>query len=231
MEEKTIIKNIKYDVIEFKEDLPECSYDGKYRKLDVKLIKYIVKRCRSSFEYKNLIDYLKKSLNINRCAFYKDYSMDNGFTIELHHAPLTLFDYVETVCNCHYNLDKDDPHIIPWQIEEEVNKLHYEFKIGLVSLNPTSHKLVHSGQLEIHPAMVNFNWKSFINEYKDFISDEIKNKIEKFESLKDTNPDEIPSILRYKPVLINNLKFKSLGSFNVQDLIVEKLKERMRRIE
>lgn len=220
-------KEIKYEIIEF-DDLPISEYDGKFRKLDIKLIKYITNRVRKTIEYKNLIDYLKRTLNINHCSFYKDYSIDRGFTIELHHSPLTLFDYTEVVCNKHYaENDKNDPHIIPWKVEEEVNRLHYEFKVGLVPLNPTSHKLVHSGALTIHPNLVNFNWKFFISEYKKYLTDDIKTKIEVFEKLGTKNPDEIPEILKYKPVLINNLKFKSLGSLNIQDMVVKKLKERM----
>lgn len=219
----------KYEVITF-DELPDCPSDGKYRKLDTSLIKYITARVRKTIEYKNLIDYLKRTMNINNCSFYKDYSIDKGFTIELHHAPLTLYDYVETICNYHFSLNKNDPYIIPWEIEEETNKLHYEFKIGLIPLNPTAHKLVHSGALEIHPLMVNFNWKSFINQYKDYISDEVKNKITFFDELNNKDPNEIPSILKYKPVIINNLRFKSLGNFNIQELIVDKLKERMKRL-
>lgn len=222
-------EKVKYEIIEF-DELPLPNYDGKYRKLDVSLMKYITNRVRKTIEYKNLIEYLKKTLNINHCSFYKDYSMENGFTIELHHAPLTLYDYVETVCNYHFSLNKNDPYIIPWEIEEEVNKLHYEFKVGLIPLNSTAHKLVHSGALEIHPSMVNFNWKSFVNEYKDFLSEEVNNKILLFNEIAKTDPDEIPSVLKYKPVLINNLKFKSLGKFNIENLILEKLKEKMKKL-
>ena len=77
------------------DEIPEPSYDGKYRALDVPLVKYMTGRVRKTIEYHNLIDYMKKTMNINTCSFYKDYSMDKGFTIELHHAPLTLFDIVE----------------------------------------------------------------------------------------------------------------------------------------
>lgn len=215
----------KYRVIEIDDEL-ECPYDGKYRKLDISLIKYITGRVRKTIEYRNLVDYLKRNLNINHCSFYKDYSIDRGFKIELHHSPLTLFDYVETVCNKHYSENKEDPHIIPWMVEEEVNRLHYEFKVGLVPLNPTSHKLVHSGNLRIHPRMVNFNWRRFVEDYKDFVSDEIKSKIEEFHELSKLDPDEIPDILKYKPVIISNLKFKSLGSIDLGKFIVDKLRTR-----
>ena len=215
--------SVNYKVIEF-DDILDCPYDGKYRKIDIGLIKYITGRIRKTIEYKNLVDYLKRNMNINFCSFYKDYSIDRGFTIELHHSPLTLFDYVETVCNKQYAENVDDPHIIPWKIEEEVNRLHYEFKVGLVPLNPSAHKLVHSGNLRIHPRMVNFNWKRFISDHSDYISDEVKGKVTEFIELAKLDPDEIPEILKYKPVIISNLKFKSLGSIDIGKLIVDKLR-------
>ena len=208
------------------DELPDMEYDGAFRKIDTNLIKYITHRVRKTIEYKNFIDYVKKNLNINHCSFYKDYSIDRGFTIELHHSPFTLYDYVETVCNKHYAMDKHDPRVYCWRVEEEVNQLHYEFMVGLVPLNPSAHKLVHSGNLTVHPRMVNFKWNHFISEYQEHISDEIKGKIEEFEILGLTDPDTIPNIVKYKPVIINNMKFKSLGSVNIENIIISKLRTR-----
>ena len=206
------------------DELPTCAYDGKYRFVNVELIKYITARVRKTIEYKNFIEYMKKTMNINHCTFYKDYSMDKGFIIELHHAPLTLYDYVETLCNFYFSLDKEDPFIEPWMIEEHTNKLHYEFMVGLVPLNPTAHKLVHNGDLNIHPTMIEGNWSRFISEYSTHLSDEVKGKIEAFNILRLTDPNTIPDIIKYKPVLISNLKFKSLGTISIEKLIIDKLK-------
>jgi len=214
---------IDYEVVTF-DDLPEVPYDGKYRRVDVKLLKYITNRIRKTIEYKNLIQYLKRTMNINRCSFYRDYSIDAGYTIELHHSPLCLFDYVQAVCNKYFEEKK---YVVCWEVEEHVNRLHYDFMVGLVPLNTTAHKLVHSNALTIHPTMVNFNWKRFISEYTPYLTDEIKSKIDVFEELSKKDVDEIPDIIKYKPVLINNLKFKSLGSINVAEMIVDKLRSRM----
>lgn len=212
------------------DEVPLPNFDGKYRHIDVPLVKYITARVRKTIEYHNLIDYMKKTMDINRCSFYKDYSMENGFIIELHHSPLTLFDIVEAVSNKHFKLNKESSedgvgYLEPWIIEEEVNILHYEFLVGLVPLNPSAHKLVHSGKLKIHPRMVIGNWKRFMSEYEDYISDDVRGKIEEFYVLAKTNPDEISDLVKYTPVLINNIRFKSLGSVNIQSLIVDKLKQ------
>jgi len=209
------------------DDLPEPSYDGKYREVTVALIKYITARVRKTIEYKNYIEYLKKTMDVNKCSFYKDYSMENGYTIEMHHHPLSLFDIVETVCKKYTTLTEKCPggsFVRPWEIEEEVNILHYDFFVGLTPLSPTAHKLVHSGRLKIHPRMVIGNWGKFIKEYKPYISEAVNGKIEEFKIMAKTNPDTIPELMKYKPILINNTNYKSLGSLNIQDLIINKLK-------
>ena len=219
-------KQDKYVEVYEYDDLADVPFDGKYRILDEQMIKYMTARVRKTIEYRNLVDYMKKTMNINTCSFYKDYSMGNGFTIELHHAPFCLFDYVESVARKHFDEDKDDPHFQPWRVEEEVNRLHYEFVVGLIPVNPTAHQLIHSGNLKLHPRMVEGNWRRFLSDYDEYISDAVRGKAEEFIALAKTNPDEIPEIVKYRPVMISNLKFKSLGDIDLQQLIVEKLKER-----
>lgn len=216
--------SVEYEVITFDDDLPNCAYDGKFYKVDSKLIKYITNRVRKTIEYKNLIHYLKRTMNINRCSFYKDYSIDRGFTIELHHAPLCLYDYVEVLCNKYFS---ENGFVKCWEIEEHANKLHYQFMVGLVPLNVTAHKLVHSNALSIHPEMVNFKWDLFVSEFDKFLTDEIRSKIELFKEMSKKNINEFPDIVKYKPLIINNVKFKSLGNINIAEMIVEKLRSRL----
>lgn len=216
-EKKTNIEIIEYD------DIPEPSFDGYYRVLDPKIIKYMCKRVRQTIEYKELVDYMKKTMNINHCSFYKDYSMANGFTVELHHSPFRLYDYVEAVARKFMSEDNEDPKFQCWAVEEEVNRLHYDFMVGLVPLNPTAHQLVHSGNLKIHPKMVICDWEVFVKEYKEFLSDEAVGICEEFRVLGTMDVDEIPEIVKYKPLMISNSKIKSLGSINVGQLIIDKL--------
>jgi len=213
------------------DELPEITYDGKYRKVDIELIKYIANRVRKTIEYKNFIDYMKRTLKINHCSFYKDYSMDSGYTIELHHAPLTLFDYCEAIANKEFDSNKDPQgnFLYPWKVEEEVNILHYNFMVGLVPLNPSAHELVHSGALIIHNRMVEGNWGSFMREYSQYISQDTKDKIEIHEEYSKTDPDKIPDLIKYKPAMISNLKFKSLGDIDIQNILIDKLKDRFNK--
>jgi len=167
---------------------------------------------------------MKRTLKINGCSFYKDYNMVNGFIVELHHCPLTLFDIVQTIATKYYQENVDDPHFEPWLVEEDVNKLHYEFLVGLTPLNGTCHKLVHSDKLKVHPSMVHGSWNKFASKHWDYMDDQSRKKIEDFRELAKKPIDSVPSILKYKPVLISNVKYKSLGSIHVEKFIIDKLK-------
>ncbi len=221
--------------------LPVPAFDMKYRKLDPKIIKYITGRVRRTIEYKNIIEMMKRNMDINKCTFYKDYTIESGLSIELHHAPFTLYDYVETVANKHFTgtrpyradfpdeaeeEDDDVPYFEPWAVEEEVNELHFHLMVGLVPLNPTSHKLVHSGNLDIHPRMVQGRWRKFLAEYDEWLSDTARGKVTVFDELGTKDPDDIPSILKYKPILISNSKFKLLANVEIEKVILEQMRSK-----
>jgi hypothetical protein len=201
------------------DDIPAPNFDMKYTEITVPLVKYITKLVRSTFEYKEYIQILKNYLDVNRCAFYEGYSIKNGFTIEIHHSPFTLFDICETVANKHLSASN---FIETFKVCEEVTRLHFEFKVGLVPLNPTAHELVHSGVLPIHPSIVLGNWKQFENEYKEYMSEELKvkymNTIE-FEATNDFT--KFPKILERNELKLDVKGQNSLTGFSIDKLIVE----------
>ncbi len=207
-------------------DLPKCNVDGKYRKLDEKLYKYITGRVRRTQEYRDLIDYMKRGMDVNKCTFFSDYSIDNGYIIEMHHAPLCLYDIVYAVCGRRYNDDKDDPHVNTFHIINEVLELHWNFLVGLVPLNPTAHELVHAGTLKLHPRMILGNYSKFEREYSTWMSDEAKGKLEAFEMEAKSDPDKVPEIVKYKPTLIENEDFQSIGTVDIGKIKMEKAMSR-----
>jgi len=206
------------------DNVPDPPFDGKYRTISDQIVEYMVRRVRSTIEYKSFIQYMKKTLKINGCSFYKDYNMNKGFVVELHHCPLTLFDIVKIIATKFYQENEDDPHFEPWLVEETVNKLHYEFLVGLTPLNPTAHKLVHGDKLKVHPVMVHGSWDKFATAHWDYMDDHSRKVIEDFREMSKKPIDLVPSILKYKPVLISNVKYKTLGSVSVEKFIIDRLK-------
>ena len=92
-----LLKKIEYDLII--DEIAEPDFDMKFRDISVPMIKYFTHMVRMSYEYFMIIQFMKNFLDISRCAYYEGYNMKNGFSIEMHHAPLTLFDYCQIVAN------------------------------------------------------------------------------------------------------------------------------------
>lgn len=177
--------------------IPDPEFDMKYYEYDEKAVKRTEALIRSSFEYRELISFMKNNLDVNHCSFYPEYGSINGLTIELHHSPFTLYDITEAVIR---RMMKEYGYWESFRVVEEVNRLHYEFKVGLTPLNPTAHKLVHSGSLVVHPKIVLGFWKEFYGEYNNYLGEDAFNKynaaIDLEKGIKDI---KVPKILEYKP--------------------------------
>ena len=159
--------------------IDEDPFDERYFIEDlnkVELIKYFEAEIRDSFEYKFLIDLFKNVLDIKSCVFFKGYSIENGFKLEFHHHPFTLFDYTEAVVNkqADMNDDSEGNYVLENEVEKEVVMLHYRLMVGLVPLNPTAHAQVHDGKLDIHPDLIIGNYDKFYNEYINNLMENIK---------------------------------------------------------
>lgn len=200
------------------EEIPNPDFDMKYYEYNEKTIKKLEIAIRGSFEYKGLFLFIKTYLNVDHCSFYEGYSMKNGLTIELHHAPFTLYDITEAVVAKSVH---DKGYFETFRVVEEVNKLHYQFLIGLTPLNPTAHKLVHSGKLPVHPKIIIGNWKEFYTMYQAFLNETAIKKYEDALALEEAKKEvEIPMIMNYKPSRIES-PIKLPTSEEIQKWIVD----------
>lgn len=206
------------------DEIPDPQFDMKYFQYNEKDVKKTEQVIRSSYEFRGLFQFIKTNLNINHCSFYEGYSMQNGLTIELHHAPFTLFDITEAVIAKSVH---EKGYWETFRVVEEVNRLHYEFKVGLTPLNPTAHKLVHSGVLPIHPKIVIGDWKAFYSLYQAFLNETAKKSYDDMLALeedKNSNPS-IPKIMEYSPTRIES-PIKLIDMSTIDKLIVDsKLKK------
>ena len=184
------------------DEIPDPGFDMKYFEYNEKAIKKLEIAIRGSFEFKGLFMFIKTYLNVDHCAFYEQYSMKNGLTIELHHAPFTLYDITEAVVAKSMH---DKGYYESFRVIEEVNKLHYQFVIGLTPLNPTAHKLVHSGVLPVHPKIIIGNWKEFYNMYQAFLNETAIKRYNDTIALEENKKGvEIPKIMNYNPSRIES---------------------------
>jgi len=184
------------------DEIPNPNFDMKYYEYNEKDVQRVERIIRSSIEYRDMIWFMKSNLDINHCSFYEGYSMKNGLTIELHHSPFTLFNITEAVMA---RFMKEQKYWETFRVVEQVNKLHYEFKVGLTPLNPTAHKLVHSQVLPVHPKIILGFWKEFYGEYQAYLSeDAINNYKAALDMEKGIKEVEIPKIMEYSPTKLES---------------------------
>ena len=182
-----------------------------------KFIKKLERICRSSLEYKEFISYLINNVGMEFCSFFNNVNMDLGkrIKIEIHHEPFTLFDIASIVLEKFIATGQE---INPIKISEEIMRLHYEGKVGLIPLSITAHQLVHDGKLFIPLQYLDQGFLRFFKEYKQYIpansplADLLRMKIE----LSKTTKPDVNGVLNKKYIYINN-KYESSPTRIVSD--------------
>lgn len=178
-------ENSSVDFIEIQVDETDKvrMYNSDTERKEDKYNQSIEKIIRSSNEYRRYIGILKNEFDLTRCKFIDIVDITDGkrVGIEMHHYPLTLYDIVE----CHRDKLARDPNGSPldpyktFEIANDIMKLHYQGKIGLVPLSFTAHELVHEGVIFIplNKDYVFGDYESLIEEL-DINSDQLNHKLE-----------------------------------------------------
>lgn len=213
----------KYDSSIEKEtvNLKQIEYGRKYYDLDndkdrFKFISTVERICRSSMEYKQLIEFLKVNMNMNFCSFFHNVSRNiNGTAkvrIEIHHEPFTLYDIVAIILN---NRIENEKYISIFDIADEVMEVHYKGYVGLVPLSETVHELVHNGKIFIPLQFIDEGFNLFYRKYKktidnmDGLCDLLQAKVRLSQEYA-KNPDEFISILKKRYIYILNEGYEPL---------------------
>lgn len=167
----------------------------------VKYIKRVEGVIRTSLEYKEYIRYLKEFIGLDSCVFFQNVTSNSTkgnrskVHIEIHHEPLTLYDITNTVYQKY--MDTGEP-INDLVIAEEVMKLHYENKVGLVPVSKTAHEMVHnSSKLFVPLTMCYGEYSKFFEEYEEWIDDSLYEKLQlKQEMTEKITPETFDAICR-----------------------------------
>lgn len=144
-----------------------------------KYIKRTENVIRSSMEYRDYIAFLKEYVDMNHCAFFNNIENQQGskVRIEIHHEPLTLYDIVQIVLNKH--IEEGIP-INDLFIADEVMGLHYKNQVGLIPLSKSVHQLVHhTNEITIPLNLVYGDYKQFLEDYNNYIDENILDKMER----------------------------------------------------
>ena len=190
-----------------------------------KYIDDIERMVRSSREYREAVQYMRKFINMNTSLFFQN--INNIETakikIELHHHPFTLYDIVITVFNKRSRLQESlDIELVA----KEVAYLHYFLVIGLVPLSRTEHKLVHNQALFI-PLELNGkpivlgDYNKFVEMYERDIPEDTMIRFNTYKELtKNYNQAINTEILKISPTYLQlpGSDNQSLGAYKISDL-------------
>jgi hypothetical protein len=155
---------------------------GDMEEIDAKLIGYIEKEVRNSFEYRGYIQYLKEELDLTKCALLPN--IDTKITpvsLEFHHFPFTLYDITEVITKSMVHKAKNKT-VSCFDVAETVVLEHFRNNIGLVPLTETLHQMAHNNAIIIPINKVNGNYKEFIKRYHPFIESDKVERIIMMES-------------------------------------------------
>lgn len=152
-------------------------YDLSNPKDFAKFIRDVKSEIRSSFEYREMVKYLRNYGGMNHSGLNPNVSNNDSskVKIEIHHTPYTLEDITKAVYEKRLFYHQD---LSLEMVAKEVMSLHYLAMIGLFPLSSTEHEMVHNGYLYIPPNDVFGNWELFKSKYRDFMDEEDNETIE-----------------------------------------------------
>lgn len=170
---------------------------------------------RKSLEYREYITFLKEEMDMNYCSFFSNINRDMGISIEVHHAPLTLFDITSIIYL--YLLDKKG-EVTDLDVCNLVMGVHYKGLVGLIPLSKTVHELVHNGELFIPSTKVGGDFEGFYKKYhKGFLPEQVDMLQNIIDVSKQINEDEMnPEILErnYTYLEIDGMTFPNVPEIN-----------------
>ena len=218
------------DVIKIPENVPDFEFEDYDLMDDKDREKYIVdleRHVRSSFEYRQMVQYLRDYMNMNSCAFIPNISNETSrrVRIEIHHSPFTLRDICCVILNKRM---KNGEMLTIESVGYEVMFVHYSLMVGLIPLSETVHELVHTQYLFVPTNKVYGYYKAFVQTYYNYIDTELLDKLDELEKLTiaGTYNDTYKQVLEKKYITIDmegNNQFEKLHE--LQDMLKQRLSD------
>ena len=218
------------DVIKIPENVPDFEFEDYDLMDDKDREKYIVdleRHVRSSFEYRQMVQYLREYMNMNSCAFIPNISNETSrrVRIEIHHSPFTLRDICCVILNKRM---KNGEMLTIESVGYEVMFVHYSLMVGLIPLSETVHELVHTQYLFVPTNKVYGYYKAFVQTYYNYIDPELLDKLDELEKLTiaGTYNDTYRQVLEKKYITIDmegNNQFEKLHE--LQSMLKQRLSD------
>lgn len=142
-----------------------------------KELRRFIKSCelivRKSPEYKVWTSYVREVLGFYTCDLTKE--NHSQCVCDIHHHPVSLFTITKALIMQHIAGTKK---FCSADIAVEVLELHYQNRIGFVSLIRSLHEKFHNGFLSIPMELVHGDYKYFVDHYGGFLDDDDLERIQ-----------------------------------------------------
>lgn len=134
------------------------------------MYKKFVKNCemmiRRSVEYKEWRDYIVDVLQINECMITHEKMSE--VTVEVHHHLPSLYTLVTALVNKCIETNVD---FCTFDICQQAIELHFQNRVGYVTLLKSMHEKFHNGRLDVPIAYVQGDYNYFIRHYSEFLDE------------------------------------------------------------
>lgn len=121
---------------------------------------------RRSIEYKLWRNYIIDVLQINECMITGE--RNSEVSIDVHHHIPSLFILISALVNEKLDKGKD---FCSFDLCKDIIELHFQNKIGYVTLLKSMHEKFHNGRLDIPAAFVKGDYRHFMNNYSKFLDE------------------------------------------------------------
>ena len=139
----------------------------------IKMIVNLVRRCQ---EYSRYRTFILENLEMDRCSILSGLNPDEvkSAGLEIHHAPLALYDIVELVLG---QMIYNEERVTTFSVANKVMGYHWKGYVGLVPLTQTLHEAVHAGQLVVDPRSIYGDWQSLLSENRSGMTEHLADKL------------------------------------------------------
>lgn len=194
--EKIVIKKI--DVSKFDDVI---SHITSVEEIDDKVIRFIERQVRTSYEYRSYINYMKSELDLTRCSIMDGIDTKrSNISLEFHHYPFNLYEITDILSKALLN---GKTSVSTLDIANLIMAEHFRHNVGLVPLTKTLHEMAHSKSIVIPNSKIVGNYKEFMIKYSNYISADIKERINNMEMLNDDTYAKMINSNKLKNVVTN----------------------------
>jgi len=136
--------------------------ESEYKKF-IRNCEMMLRRC---LEYKLWRNYIIDVLQINECMI--THEKNSEVSIDVHHHIPSL--YILVAAHVNRNIEKGED-FCTFDLCKEIMELHFQNKVGYVTLLKSMHEKFHNGRLGIPISFVKGDYKYFMNNFSKYLDE------------------------------------------------------------